>query len=214
MENPFLGVELIDLLLSAGVPIDKKDALGRPALSIALSSRKCNLVERLLMHGADVDQKDDNGFSALWSALSIEKPDLAKMLVEHGADAYSKNDLGQSALWIASSQGRIHNVKVLVEGGANIHEWDEQRGWTPMFVAAFEQREEVVKYLLQAGADPANMCRSLTQVPDPGDPVQDIVTYVAQIAATMNTSTSTSEGTRTTDMSMDVTTGPSTHTSR
>ncbi|KAM7201213.1 hypothetical protein V8F20_004959 [Naviculisporaceae sp. PSN 640] len=185
VENPLVGAEVVDLLLSGGVPIDNKDTVGRTALSIAVSLGKDSIVDLLLTRGADVEQKNDIGESPLWIASSSARHYLVEKLLKHGADVNTKNDLGQSALWTASCQGFTYTVAVLIEAGADIHEADHQRGWTPLFVAAFERREEVVILLLKAGADPANLRRQLGPFHPPGGPVHDIIAYVTKIAADM-----------------------------
>ncbi|KAK4206068.1 heterokaryon incompatibility protein-domain-containing protein, partial [Rhypophila decipiens] len=95
----------------------------------------------LLNAGVQVSTKDDTGRSALWIAAYYGGTELIRLFLGWGADVNDVNDLGQSLLWIASDQGDREVVELLVERGAWLHQHDEQRGWTPLFAAAFERHE-------------------------------------------------------------------------
>ncbi|KAM7219818.1 Ankyrin repeat-containing domain protein [Rhypophila decipiens] len=143
----------------------------------------------LLNAGVQVGKKDDTGRSALWIAASSGETELIRLFLGWGADVNDVNDLSQSPLWIASYQGHRDMVELLVERGAWLDRHDEQRGWTPLFAAAFERRESVVRYLLDAGAGTHLMRKPLPvgEVSDPGVLVQETLSYIASMAATLNT---------------------------
>ncbi|KAM7188359.1 Heterokaryon incompatibility protein (HET) domain containing protein [Rhypophila sp. PSN 637] len=152
---------------------------------------------RLINAGVSVNKRDDTGRSALWVAASYGRTDLVRLFLAWGADVNDMNDFGQSPLWIASYQGHRDMVELLVERGAWLDQHDdEQRGWTPLFAAAFERRESVVRYLLDAGASTHLMRKPLPvgEVSNPGIFIQEALSYIASITATSSTS-----GTTTTD---------------
>ncbi|MDD3468851.1 MAG: ankyrin repeat domain-containing protein [Thermoguttaceae bacterium] len=85
---------------------------------------------------------------------------VARMLLEVGADPHLiENGSGESPLHIAirESNGKEHNtnmVKFLLELGLERDVREEEHGETPLFYAVIFNYIEVVKMLLDAGADP------------------------------------------------------------
>ena len=105
-----------------------------------------NIVQDLLSAGADVNSKNIQGETAVFR-LSNEK--IVQDLLSAGADVNSKNNQGESALFHISNAGV---VKTFVVAGANVNEKGINNR-TPLFGALERGRMEVVKALLQAGAD-------------------------------------------------------------
>ena len=56
---------------------------------------------------------------------------------------------GDTALMMACLKGHLAIAKLLVANGAQI----SQSGWAPLHYAAFEGRTEVIRYLLEKGAE-------------------------------------------------------------
>lgn len=72
--------------------------------------------------------------------------------------AQVKNDKNiDKDLFTAAKQGQIEDVGNLLEKGANVNficEDSSCKGWTPVMIAAAENHADVVKLLLEKGADP------------------------------------------------------------
>jgi ankyrin repeat protein len=102
-------------------------------------------VERLLEHDrALVDARDENGLSPTLVALYYGKKDIATAILARGP----KLDVFE-----ASAAGDAARVRAIVgqdRAQANAVAAD---GFSPLGLAAFFKRREVVRYLLEAGAD-------------------------------------------------------------
>jgi ankyrin repeat protein len=138
-------------------------------------------VKVLLDNKADIDLPDPDGVSPLLLAIMNSNWDLAKQLIEAGADVNEWDIYGESPLFTAVGQRNqlsgghgtidplnqtngITIVRMLLERGANpnmqlffrpanLRGSTNTRGSTPLIRAATNADLEVVKLLLQHGAD-------------------------------------------------------------
>jgi ankyrin repeat protein len=140
-------------------------------------------VDMLLEHGADIDLPDPDGVSPLLLAIMNENWDLAKRLIEAGADVDQWDIFGEAPLFTAvGSRQRMDGghasidepnvtkgidiVRLLLEHHANPNMQlffkpanirggtsTLTRGSTPLIRAAANDDKEVVKLLLENGAD-------------------------------------------------------------
>lgn len=74
---------------------------------------------------------------------------LVALLVERKADVARRSPQGDSALMMASLKGHLGVARILVERGAPV----SQEGWAPLHYAAFEGRDQMVRFLLDKGAE-------------------------------------------------------------
>jgi len=80
-------IKLLDVLLSAGVPVDSSDITGRTAIHHAANrARTCGLIQVLLKHKANVNLQDRFGASPLLIAIQEHTVDAIPMLLEAGAN--------------------------------------------------------------------------------------------------------------------------------
>jgi ankyrin repeat protein len=79
-----------------------------------------------------------------------------RALLAVGGDPNRRNDLGRTALMFASSYGFIGVAQALLDGGAdtNVVPTDQTR-WTALMAAACAGRADVIRLLLERGADAA-----------------------------------------------------------
>jgi ankyrin repeat protein len=138
-------------------------------------------VEVLLRHRADINLPDPDGVSPLLLAIMNANWDLAKQLVLAGADVNQWDIFGETPLFTAVGQRNqasggkgpydppnettgLAMVKMLLERGANpnmqlffrpanVRGSTNTRGSTPLIRAATNADLEVMKLLLQHGAD-------------------------------------------------------------
>jgi ankyrin repeat protein len=125
------------------------------------------VVSRLLLeHGADVNARDSNHRTPLFLAMQHETSNLARFLLENGADPDLKNKAGKAPLHIllgiqdSSWDGRYHSTvhilvvaQLLLEDGADVNTRDNIHN-TPLFLAMRHEASNLVRFLLEHGANP------------------------------------------------------------
>lgn len=138
-------------LLQRGLDPNTVDAQGRPALAAALHEGSLQVAQVLYAHPAvDVNRLSPAGESALMLAALHGRLDWCEKLVRRGADV---NKTGWTPLHYAASQSDVRVVAFLLEHHAYL-DAESPNKTTPLMMAARYGSPEVVRYLLDAGADP------------------------------------------------------------
>lgn len=171
--------DLAQVLLIYGANPNIAPARGTVPLIEAVSSTSPNnLVELLLDYGADPDAKDDGGQTPLCKAVGADREDIARCLLEHGADPNlpgpehvlwhaahrpaclrlllsrgADHRLAPGVLELATSINKPESARALLEAGvdANVK---KDGIFSPLGTAIRDGRDELVKILLEGGADP------------------------------------------------------------
>lgn len=160
MKTPFgaLAVFTALLLLLTASPEAKDPPVTRGGLETALISAASRGdvpgVRRLLREGAGVDAADDRGATALIAAAYGNHVEAARLLIEAGADVNRPDRTLQSAYLISTSEGYLELLKTDIRIDHVNH-----LGWTALLEAILlgdgsPRYAEVVRLLLEAGADP------------------------------------------------------------
>ena len=148
----------VERMLDAGeVGID--DDLGARAtlLSEAVVGRKPNIVEWLLERGADIEKTNGFQMTPLMEAVRHENLAMVDLLLEKGADvnAWRGGEINtKTAIHYTLRDGTVEMVTRLIDAGADL----EARllgpgGYTPMLYAAHLGRDDLVKLMIDRGAD-------------------------------------------------------------
>jgi hypothetical protein len=115
----------------------------------AVNDGNVQSVKALLDRGLEPDSADSNGNTALMIASRLGHKDLVALLVSRKASVSRRSSFGDTAINYAALSGHLEIVKLLADHGAELA---PATGWGPLHYAAFENRAEVVKYLIQKGA--------------------------------------------------------------
>ncbi|XP_054822597.1 potassium channel AKT1-like isoform X1 [Prosopis cineraria] len=142
---------LLHQLLNRGLDPNESDNKGRTALHIAASKGSLDHVILLLEHGAYPNIRDYDGSVPLWEAVVGRHESVSKLLVENGANLEC-GDVGQFAC-IAAEQNNLSLLKDIVRHGGDVALSRNYDGTTALHIAVCEGSVEIVKFLLDQGAD-------------------------------------------------------------
>jgi ankyrin repeat protein len=143
------------LLVAAGADVNDTDAWGVSATAMAAHSRHEELVEFLLEKGANASA-DEAGFSAIHPAIMHRSTRMVRALLEHGA-----NPNAPLKTWTPERRT-----------SKDFSFYPELVGATPLWLAARFTQPDLMRLLLQHGADPKVVFR-VEYVPD-GGPAEDV----------------------------------------
>jgi len=110
--------------------------------------------KKLIKEGVDVNDSTENGESVL--AIAIRNrcdSDLLMLLIENGADIDDFDDEGVSIFDMAITYDNIDMVNYLLEHDCDVNKTHRRSGFTPLMAAACYGRVEIVKILIQRGAN-------------------------------------------------------------
>jgi ankyrin repeat protein len=111
-------------------------------------------VKNLLQNGEDVNSANDAGESVLMYAIRSHCDlNLIMLLIESGADIFALDDEGVSVFDMAVTYSNIAMVRYILDKGIDVNKTQRKSGFTPLMCAACYGRNEVVKILLESGAD-------------------------------------------------------------
>lgn len=154
-------IEAVEAILSHGGDPNVQDNGFTPLHALSEFTnpdiRKAQKIASLLIDkGADVNAREALGATPLSALAGLGPsipPDLIKLLLNRGADPNIPDDLGITALHAMVLSHDTPAVHLLLARGAQT-EVKSKAGQTPLQVAAMLGFADVVKALLDAGADP------------------------------------------------------------
>lgn len=128
-------MEIVELLLQYGAPVDEMDARSRTPLSCACEKGAENIVRLLIQRGADTNSCNIRGETALgWACVNGHRA-VAKLLVEEGAAINARDTNGETPLFWAARNCDQQIAGLLVDKGADVNARDNERN-APLFYAA------------------------------------------------------------------------------
>ena len=171
-------LEAARILVTNGSPVNSKNRRGLSPPLIALVAGDLSMIQVLLEGGGEPDLADHRGETLLYKAVLMGNHVLAELLVRAGADPSSKNKVSFSpvklaqlmkqnaildlltkppgkdapidTLDLAMLSGSKEAVQALLPADLSLQ---DERGDTPLILAAKSGRESLVKLLIERGAD-------------------------------------------------------------
>ena len=150
---------IVQILVEKGAKVDLRGRSGITPLAAAAYMGSEPIVEFLMQKGADPNAADDTKKTAIIYAAGRGFSGIARLLLDHGVDVNARygNDL-TALMWAAgySDEAGVDDVAklmaLLIERGARLDDQDN-RGRTPLMIAAELNHEGAVDILLSHGAD-------------------------------------------------------------
>ena len=145
------NMDMVKLLVDAGVDVDWKDNNDQTPLWWAACNNDVDMVQLLLDAGADIESKNTDHQTPLWWAARTGCLSVVKRLLDAGADVNSKDKNDQTPLsWAVSKQNR-DMIKLLRERGAKKGSRDNEQ--TPLWRAARSSNLNPIKLSIDAAVD-------------------------------------------------------------
>jgi ankyrin repeat protein len=146
-------LEILKILISAGIKMDIKDRYGgNTALCLAVNRNENTKSARILVNaGANIDVQNDVGRTVLHEAVGFQKTTFVKMLLDAGANVDIQDNRGETALHLAVEKKSSGCVEMLVNAGANM-DIKNRDGKTAIDLARLYsgKNREIVRMLMKA----------------------------------------------------------------
>lgn len=146
--------EIVNILLKNGADIDSDvQPHGYTPLMKAAACGEASIAALLLSRGAEVHAKAWDESTALMRAAVNNRGEVVRLLAEHRANLEDEDGEGQTALMMAAEANALSAAKALLNFGAKPNHFGLRKTWHPLTLAAKKGHLEMVKLLLNNGAD-------------------------------------------------------------
>ncbi|XP_075072092.1 fibronectin type 3 and ankyrin repeat domains protein 1 isoform X2 [Mixophyes fleayi] len=147
-------LRLVELLVDHGADINQENGSGKNSLMLACFAGHLDVVEYLRKQGVSWDSRDKSGCTAMHWAADGGHLKVIQWMINDGC----KVDVKDSGLhWtplmrVGAITGNTDVAECLVNAGAEVNAKDKD-GKTPLMVATLNNHEDLVRFLIQRGAD-------------------------------------------------------------
>ena len=141
------------LLCMPEVDVNHAKYNGSTSLHYAVLKKHTDVVQVLIAAGADVDANNSLGSTPLHCACEVGELDIVQMLLEAGAGVSLVDDKTNTCLIIAAYAGHTETVRYLVGLKDVDVNYRGMTNFTALHVAVHEGHHNVLKVLIDAGAD-------------------------------------------------------------
>jgi len=153
------NTELVQSLIRHGADVNAKDVNGETPLAFAATANQTNAAKLLLAAQADVEAKDKGAETPLHKAASAGNTEMVSLLLDSGASVDATNVNDTTPLLLAVAGGHVDATRVLLEHKADPNHIGLVRSVAsdrqpPVIMAIFIRNNEILKLLLDAGANP------------------------------------------------------------
>ena len=140
-------------LLSEHADVNAAQADGATALAWAAQRDDLESAELLIQAGAGVNAANEYGATPLWLACNRANAAMVEKLLKAGANPNLALLTGETPLMAAADRGSLDVVKLLLAHGANVNAKETRGGQSALMWAVAEKQSEVVRALVEQGAD-------------------------------------------------------------
>lgn len=149
--------EILNILLEDSYLFDQRDINERIPLHTAAESGSLECVDSLLRCKTLLtyaNDRDKQGMSPLHLAASNKHMETCKLLLRKGSDVASLNSHQRTPLHLAVQAGSLETVRLLLSPMLpNTLEIKDADGNTPLHIACWLNRLEILRFFLDQGAD-------------------------------------------------------------
>jgi ankyrin repeat protein len=146
-------VEKVRALLRDKVDVNAKSSDGATALLWAVHGDDALTADLLIRAGADANAANDYGVTPLSTACTNGNAALVQRLLDAGADPGRAIGTGESPLMTCAGTGNLDGVKALIGRGADVNAAEPSLKQTALMWATAERHPDVVRFLIEHGAD-------------------------------------------------------------
>ncbi|PVH67998.1 ankyrin [Cadophora sp. DSE1049] len=164
-------LNLIVILLQAGLDIEMSDLRYGTALHLAVAQKKYDAMQILLDNGANINSINRKNETMLHGAASRGDEALVELLINSKADCETESRLSilggltmGTALHNAAEGGHVGTARLLLAGGAGVESLTKHTRKTPLHLAVHRGHLAMARLLLENAAD-ANSSDSYTHTP-------------------------------------------------
>lgn len=126
------AVEIAEMIINSGVPVDDVDNLNCSPLLISIYSENIELVSYLIQRGANVNHRTDElGYFPMLLASECNNNDIIDLLLSNGADINASSQDKMTALHFACLDHSERMISALIQKGANVST-ENKYGMSPL----------------------------------------------------------------------------------
>ncbi len=133
------------MLLEAGADANARNTSENTPLYVAAFLGHAKVAELLLQAGAEVNAACFMGFTPLYMAARLGRKEVVQVLVDHGAKTHNIHE--------AAGIGDVEKVRQFLAADDSLIDQEAMTGGMPLHWAAVNGELEVVRTLIEAGAD-------------------------------------------------------------
>ena len=148
-----LALAMCSMVVHAGNDPNERGPDGTTPLHWAAHVGNVAEVERLLRAGAQPNVANDYDATPMSEAAGTGDAAVLALLLKAGADVESANAEGQTVLMAIARTGNVEAARLLLRHGAKVDAVERWGGQTALAWAAAQRQPEMVKLLIQRGAN-------------------------------------------------------------